>query len=115
MVVYLDIGIGTYTLILVLVVIVPVQYDEWGNRLSRTLLNTQHLLDTGVGYLLPIVIVMVSQSTTLDQDCWCQHFNYNLDIAPLVVKTSHLCSAISPSSSSSPPITITITITVHQS
>ena len=59
-----------------------------------------------------IVIVMVSRSTTLDQDCWW----YNLDIAPLVVKTSHLCSAISPSSSSSsPPITITITITVHQS
>ena len=47
-------------MILVLVVIVPVQYDEWGNRLSRTLLNTQHLLDTGVGYLLPIVIVFMA-------------------------------------------------------
>ena len=56
----IDIGIGTYTLILVLAVIVPVQYDEWGNRLSRTLLNTQHLLDTGVGYLLPIVIVFMA-------------------------------------------------------
>ena len=61
----IDIGIGTYTLILVLVVIVPVQYDEWGNRLSRTLLNTQHLLDTGVGYLYSL-----SLSWFHDQQPW---------------------------------------------
>ena len=35
-------------LVLIFVMVVHVQYDEWGNRLSRTLLNTQHLLDTGV-------------------------------------------------------------------
>ena len=44
------------------------QYDEWGNRLSRTLLNTQHLLDTGVGHAICCLHIVVVFMTIVNCD-----------------------------------------------